>query len=128
MDFQFPGINLKQEDQNKEYVVYAVAGLAGILICSLILINSGKKEVWDNNVYYPIGIPVMCLIIAGLSYFAPVKAWRWPLTMALGQSVAMWLAGGSMNLWPISIIMMIVMSLPQFVTGFLVSRFKLNKG
>ncbi len=119
---------MDQQVQNKDYFAYAVAGFAGLLICFLILMDSGKKEVWDNNVYYPIGIPVMCLIIAGLSYFAPVKAWRWPLTMALGQTVAMWLAGGSMNLWPISIIMMIVMSLPQFVTGFLVSRLKLNKG
>ncbi|QPJ63121.1 MAG: hypothetical protein G3M70_15050 [Candidatus Nitronauta litoralis] len=118
---------MKQEGQNKDYIAYAVSGLAGFLICYLILIDSGKKEVWDNSIYYPIGIPVMCLLIAGLSYFAPVKAWRWSLAMALGQTSAMWIAGGSMNLWPISIIMMIVMSLPQFITGFLVSQFLSQK-
>ncbi len=113
---------MKQNNPTRDYIAYAISGMVGLLICLYLLISTGKKEVWANDLYYPVGIPAMCLVIAGLSYFAPINAWRWTVTMALGQSASMFLMGGSLSLWPLSILVMMVMSLPQFVTGFLVSR------
>lgn len=42
--------------------------------------------------------------------------------MAIGQSVAMALGGGSASLWPLAMIAMTVVSLPQFMVAMIASR------
>ncbi len=101
---------------------HAVAIAAGFGICMAIGVISGRREPWDSALYFTVGIPLMCLVIAWLAYGYPVRAWRWTLSMALGQSLAMALGGGSLNLWPLALIAMIVVSIPQFVTGLIASR------
>jgi hypothetical protein len=82
---------------------------------------TGRKEAWDSGVYFYVGIPVMCALIFATSYFFPRRAWRWTLSMAVGQSLAIASGGGSLNLWPLSIIAMVILSIPQFVTGVVAS-------
>jgi hypothetical protein len=65
----------------------------------------------------------MCVIAFGLGWKFPVKAWRWALGIALGQSVAMVMSGGSLSLWPLAIIAMTVLSLPQLAAALLGSRY-----
>lgn len=96
---------------------YAISFIAGLAICLLITATSGRKEAWDAPLYFTIGIPVMCLVIFAISYKYPQRAWRWALSMAIGQSVAMVLGGGSASLWPLAIIAMTVVSLPQFIAA-----------
>ncbi len=96
---------------------YAVSFIAGLAICLLITVTSGRKEAWDASEYFTIGIPVMCLVIFVISYKFPQRAWRWALSMAVGQSAAMVLGGGSASLWPLAIIAMTVVSLPQFIVA-----------
>lgn len=100
---------------------YVISFIAGLAICLLISGTSGRREAWDAPEYFTIGIPVMCLVIFALAYFFPQRAWRWPLSMALGQSVAMVLGGGSASLWPLAIIAMTVVSLPQFIVAMVAS-------
>lgn len=100
---------------------YLISFIAGLAICLLITVTSGRKEAWDAPEYFTIGIPVMCLVIFALAYFFPQRAWRWALSMALGQSVAMVLGGGSASLWPLAIIAMTVVSLPQFIVAMVAS-------
>lgn len=101
---------------------HAVAIAAGFGICLAIGLISGRREPWDSGLYFTVGIPLMCLVIAWLAYQYPVRAWRWTLSMALGQSLAMALGGGSLTLWPLAIVAMIVVSLPQFLAGIIASR------
>ncbi len=115
------------KSQDRDLIAYFVSGGAGLLVGLALLAASGKKEIWDNAWYFPVGIPVMCLVIFGISYYVPKNAWRWTVTMALGQTASMFLAGGSMSLWPLSIVVMMVMSAPQFLTGFLASRFSIKR-
>lgn len=96
---------------------YALSFIAGLAICLFITLTSGRKEAWDAPLYFTIGIPVMCLVIFAISYQFPQRAWRWALSMAIGQSVAMVLGGGSASLWPLAIIAMTVVSLPQFIAA-----------
>lgn len=100
---------------------YAVSFIAGLAICLFITLTSGRKEAWDAPAYFSIGIPMMCLVIFALSYWFPQRAWRWALSMAIGQSVAMVLGGGSASLWPLAIIAMTVVSLPQFIVAMVAS-------
>jgi hypothetical protein len=101
---------------------YAISFITGLAICLAITVISGRKEAWDAPIYFTIGIPAMCLVIFALSYWFPQRAWRWALSMAIGQSLAMVLGEGSASLWPLAIIAMTVVSLPQFITAMIAGR------
>lgn len=83
---------------------------------------SGRREAWDSPWYFLIGVPLMCVAIALISGRFPRRSWRWALSMAFGQSVALATAGGSLSLWPLAIIAMTVVSLPQFVVAMIAAR------
>ena len=101
---------------------HGAAFAAGLGICLAIGFISGRREPWDSSLYFTLGIPLMCAVIAWLACLYPVRAWRWTLSMALGQSLALAMGGGSLSLWPLAIVAMIVVSLPQFLTGVIASR------
>ncbi len=100
---------------------YALSFIAGLAICLFITVTSGRKEAWDAPAYFTVGIPMMCLVIFAISYWFPQRAWRWALSMAIGQSVAMVMGGGSASLWPLAIIAMTVVSVPQFIVAMVAS-------
>ena len=107
-------------------VPYAISAVAGLVICLAITLITGRSEAWDSGAYFIFGIPLMCTIIFLISYRIPQRAWRWTFAMAAGQSVAMVIGGGSLSLWPLAIIAMTVVSIPQFVTGLVASRLALK--
>jgi hypothetical protein len=100
---------------------YAVSFITGLAICLFITLTSGRREAWDSPEYFTIGIPTMCLVMFVISYRFPQRAWRWALSMAIGQSVAMVLGGGSASLWPLAMIAMTIVSLPQFIVAMITS-------
>ena len=104
-------------------IAFARAALAGFAVCLTIMLATGRKEAWDSGLYFTVGIPIMCAIAFGLGWKFPVKAWRWALGIAIGQSVAMLLGGGSLSLWPLAIVAMTILSLPQFGAALLGSRY-----
>jgi hypothetical protein len=109
---------VRKTSWTREWMPYAAAALSGLTVCLAISQASGRKEAWDSDLYFTIGMPVMVLAIFALSYFFPQRAWRWTLSMAIGQSIAMLLGGNSLSLWPLAIIAMLFFSLPQFAFGF----------
>ena len=121
------GADARPGDPRNNYLPYAAAALSGLVVCLAITIATGRKEAWDSGFYFLVGIPVMCALIFGISYIFPRRAWRWTLSMALGQSIALALGGGSLSLWPLAIIAISVLSVPQFVTGFVASKLATRK-
>lgn len=115
------GASAGQTGPHSEYLPYTAAALSGFVVCLAIALATGRREAWDSAVYFAVGVPIMCVLIFAISYLFPRRAWRWTLSMAVGQSVAMLLGGGSLSLWPLSIIAMVVLSIPQLVTGFVAS-------
>jgi hypothetical protein len=105
-----------------------VSALAGLLVCLAISIITGKREAFDASLYFSAGIPVMCLLIFAISYFFPDRPWRWTMGMAAGQSLAIISAGNSPSLWPLAVIAMAVLSIPQFVTGLIAGRLAKRAG
>lgn len=89
---------------------------------------SGSSEAWDSPLYFTVGIPLMCVAIFAISTSFPMRAWRWTVGMAFGQSVALLLGGGSLSLWPLSLIALSVVSIPQFIAGFAASRLARRRG
>jgi hypothetical protein len=103
-------------------VPYTLSLVAGLATCLAIMAVSGRKEAWDSNLYFVAGIPAMCVAAFALARAWPVRAWRWVVVMAVGQTIPLLLAGGSLALWPLSIIAMTVLSLPQFAVAILASH------
>jgi hypothetical protein len=47
--------------------------------------------------------------------------------MAVGQSIALLMGGGSLSLWPLAIVAMTVLSLPQLAVAIVTSRVVLGR-
>ena len=104
------------------WLPYALAAGGGFAVCFAIAQATGRREAWDAGEYFSIGIPLMCVIVFALAWHWPQRAWRWTLAMAAGQATALALGGGSLSLWPLAVIAMTVVSIPQFVTGLVAAR------
>lgn len=114
--------------RSKEYFSYAVSALSGLGVCLAISMVTGKKEAFDSEIYFSVGIPIMCVLIFAISYWFSEKPWRWTLSMAVGQSLAIVSGGNSLSLWPLAIIGMAILSVPQLITGMAASKLaKRNK-
>jgi biotin transporter BioY len=104
------------------YRQHAVAIAAGFAISVAVSAVSGRREAWDSSLYFVAGIPLMCLVVGWLAYHYPDRAWRWTLSMAVGQSLAMALGQSSLSLWPLALVATVIVSIPQFLTGLIASR------
>jgi hypothetical protein len=116
---------MKNETNN--FAPYTMSTAAGFAVCFAITVVTGAKEAWDNSAYFSIGIPTMCLLIFGISYKFPLNPWRWAVAQAVGQSIAISMAGNSFNLWPLSIIGMSILSAPQLGAAFLAAKLAQKK-
>jgi hypothetical protein len=110
----------------RAYIPIAASAWSGFLVCLVISIATGRKEAWDSPVYFSVGIPVMCALMVAIGFRFPDRAWRWTLSMAVGQTVAMLSAGNSLSLWPLSLVAMTVLSVPQLVAGSIASKLALK--
>jgi O-antigen/teichoic acid export membrane protein len=105
-----------------KFLPHIISALAGFVVCLTVSLLTGKKEAWDSGYYFAIGLPAMCALMFAISCRWPEKTWRWAFSMAVGQALAMAIAGNSLSLWPLSIIAMTVCSVPQFITGLVTSK------
>lgn len=106
---------------------YIAAALAGLITCLAVALATGRREAWDAGVYYSIGIPAMVVLIFVIAWVFPERPWRWTLAMAVGQSLSAFLQGSSLSLFPIAIVFMIVVSVPQFIAGYIGARWSRSR-
>ena len=114
-------------DRGNDFLPYIAASLSGLITCMAISLAAGRREAWDAGAYYSIGIPVMVAIIFFIAWVFPERAWRWTLAMAVGQSLSAFLQGSSLNLFPIAIVFMTVVSVPQFIAGYIAARWSRSR-
>jgi hypothetical protein len=110
------------DKRSNRYVPVVASALGGFLVCLAISLAMGHKEAWDASVYFSLGIPIMCLLIVVVAFRYPHPAWRWTLWMAVGQAGAISTSGNSLSLWPVAIVAMMLVSMPQFVAGTIASK------
>lgn len=88
----------------------------GMALWALIGAFTNHAEAWDSSWYYYLGIPLMMLAAGLLGHTFPRKAYRHGLWISLGQFAAMvaigLIHGEGWGLWPLSIVMAYVLSLP----------------
>jgi hypothetical protein len=114
-------------DRDNDVLPYVAAALAGLITCMAIALATGRREAWDAGAYYSIGIPVMVGLIFIIAWIFPERAWRWTLAMAVGQSLSAFLQGSSLNLFPLAIVFMTVVSVPQFIAGYIAARWSRSR-
>lgn len=109
------------------YVPFGVSVLGGLLVCLAISMSTGRREAWDSGAYFYVGIPIMCAVIFVIGYRFPDRPWRWVMSMAAGQALALVMAGNSLSLWPLSLVAMTVLSVPQFVVSSWASKLAIRR-
>ncbi|MES0872468.1 hypothetical protein [Sinimarinibacterium thermocellulolyticum] len=114
------------KDSN-DFFPYAASTLCGLVVFFAITWATGDNEAWDDDIYYLVGIPFMCVVVFVIAYLFPLKPWRWVMSMAGGQVLAALMHGSSLNLLPLAMIFMAVISIPQFLAAFVGSKLSRKK-
>ena len=103
----------------KDYWLYGAAVAAGIGVWVVVSEVSHRREAWDSEWYFLIGIPVVCMVAAGLGFVEPRKPWRWGLIPLMAQAVWMVVTQGVGNLLPLGLVVFGVLAIPSMITAWL---------
>lgn len=101
-----------------------LSGIAGLAIALLISSMDDRAVPWTVGAYYWLGWPLMCMVVALVTWRYPLRAWRWAMTMAVGQVFAVILSGAG-DLAPVALIYAILLSVPQFIIASTLSSRRL---
>jgi hypothetical protein len=112
---------------DNDRVPMAASALGGLIVVGSIELLTRRNEAIDDPAYYSLGIPLMCVVILLVTYQFPHRPWRWTVSMAAGQSTALLLGGSGLSLWPLAMIYMTIVSLPQFIVGWITGRVRRGK-
>lgn len=110
--------------QPGDTVGFWVSGIAGLVIALLVGSLADQAVPWTAGLYYWLGWPLMCAVVALVTWRYPLRAWRWAMTMAVGQVFAVILSGAG-DLAPIALIYAILLSVPQFIVASVLSSRRL---
>lgn len=101
----------------KEYWLYGLALVTGILVWAAVSNATGRREAWDSQWYFLVSIPVVCIVSAVLGFVEPRRAWRWGVVPLVGQFSWMLFTQGPGNLLPLGVVMFGVLSVPSIITA-----------
>jgi len=99
--------------------LYGMAVVSGILVWVVVSTVSGRREAWDSEWYFLIGIPGVCVVSAGLGFVEPSRPWRWGVAPLLAQAVWMIVTQGAGNLLPLGLVVFGVLAIPSVMTAWL---------
>lgn len=104
------------------WLIGLVAAACGIAGWEAVQLLHPGREPWDLGEFWKALYPGMMAASALLGYLAPERPWRWGLAMLMGQGFWMLLKtslkSGVPNLWPMSLALFAVLSLPCIGAAF----------
>jgi len=102
---------------NKDYRLYGLAVLVGIVVWIGVSTASGRREAWDSEWYFLIGMPLVCLTSASFGMIEPSRPWRWGVAPLVGQFFWMLFTQGPGNLLPLGVVVFGMLSVPSIITA-----------
>ena len=117
---------MKAASANNDGLAHILAAATGLVVTLTITVTNDVPIAWASTTYFVLGIPVMCMVTYLLSRTYPVRVWRWPLSMMLGQVFSAILYGQG-ALVPVAMAYVTLLSIPQFLAGMLGARSALKK-
>ena len=105
--------------RSKQIVMSVLAVAFGAALWAALVHVSGKREAWDSEIYFRIGLPV-CYAVSGIFGFVePHHSWRWGALPFVGQFMWMIVSAGVGSLMPLGAIAMGVFALPGVLLAIL---------
>ncbi|MGA6829371.1 hypothetical protein ACO9S2_17405 [Nitrospira sp. NS4] len=101
----------------KDSWLYGLAVGIGIVVWIVVSLLSGRREAWDSEWYFLIGVPVICIVSAALGFIETSRPWRWGVAPLVGQLSWMLVTQGPGNLLPLGVVVFGVLSVPSIVTA-----------
>ncbi|HEY7503006.1 MAG TPA: hypothetical protein VH700_02815 [Gemmatimonadales bacterium] len=83
------------------YAIGAVAGAAGWIAVGQL---TNRREAWDSELYFTWFLPSVALVVAGLAFFAPERAWRWAFVPFGAQAAVAVVQDPTANLLPLGLL------------------------
>jgi hypothetical protein len=102
----------------RDHWLYLAAALGGAAVWIAITAATGRREAWDSEWYFTLGIPAVCLLSLVLGYIEPHRPWRWGILPLAGQFAWMLVTNGPGNLLPLGVIMFGILSIPSIITAW----------
>jgi hypothetical protein len=101
----------------RDHVLTLLAVALGAAIWIAIATLTGKREAWDSELYFKLGVPVTCVVSFVFGLIEPARSWRWGVAPFAGQFLAMLLTEGVGSLLPLGMIAFAVLSIPAVITA-----------
>ena len=83
-------------------VLSALAGAIGWFGISQV---GHRREAWDSALYWSWFFPSLAIVVAGLGFFSPTKAWRWGFIPFLAQAVVAFVQDPGGSMLPLGLVM-----------------------
>jgi len=109
--------------RNMKLIPYFVSALSGISVWIGVGIIIRNTEAWDSPLYWKVGLPFLAFVTFIIGFIQPKAPYRWGLTQGLSQSIVILVQGlyfgYGMNLYPPSIVVNIILSIPSILSAYL---------
>jgi len=89
--------------------MFAVGGVVGALVWFYVASASGRREAWDSDLYWSLGMPLVGLCAGLFGFLVPQRPWRWGMAPLAGQAVAAFVRDPTGNLLPLGLIVFAVL-------------------
>jgi hypothetical protein len=101
----------------KDARLYVMALVVGIVVWVVVSNVSHRREAWDSEWYFKMGVPVVCLLSAVLGFIEPRRSWRWGTAPLAGQFFWMLVTQGPGNLLPLGVVVFMILAIPSILTA-----------
>jgi hypothetical protein len=106
----------------REKLCYGLAACAGMLTWLVPVLVSGDDDAFDTPLYL-VAYGLLAVVCGVCGWLVPTRVWRWAVSAQAFQAIPALLVGkGDAGLWPLTLMLFGVLSLPLLVTATLGAR------
>ena len=91
----------------------------------VIALITGRREAWDTELYWSVGLPAATLASVALGVATRGRDWAWAILVAPAQVFTMMVRSAELGgLWPLTLVLSAVLSAPFLFAAFVGSRLR----